>query len=123
MQVFADSASILDAHRVVQGAELGELIGQRIEELTIFGEADLSALIKILVLEPCDGLEAINAKLGFSLLERRSDAAQSHQGWFELTFVLSDDGFGVVVYVPKRSDIEPRLLDYCASQMEPLRYD
>ncbi len=119
MQVCADSASILDAHRVALGSELGELIGQHIEELAMFGEADLSALIKLLVLEPCDGLEAINAELGFSLLERRSDAAQSHQGWFCLTFVLSDDGFGVVVYVPKHSGIEPALQAYCASQMEP----
>jgi len=34
--------------------------------------------------------------------------------------VLSDDGSGVVVYVPKHSGIEPRLQAYCVSQMEPL---
>lgn len=120
MQVCADSASIFDAYRSALGSELGDLLGRRIEELAMYGEEDLFALIKILVLEPCDGLEAVDAELGFSLLGRRCDVAESHQGWFELTLVLSDDGSGVVVYVPKHSGTEPGLLDYCASQMEPL---
>lgn len=116
MHVYGDSASIHGAHAL--GTELGDLIGQRIEELAEYEEPDLSALIKILVLEPGDALTDVDAELGFSLLARPCDVAQSHRDWFELTWVLSDDGFGAVVYVPKHPDLDARLLTYCASQVK-----
>ncbi len=118
MHVYGDSASIHDAHASALGTELGDLIGQRIEELAGYEGPDLSALIKILVLEPGDALTDVDAELGFPLLARPCDVAQSQRDWFELTLVLSDDGFGVVVYVPKRPDLDPRLLAYCASQVK-----
>ncbi|KAB2905967.1 MAG: hypothetical protein F9K35_01425 [Burkholderiaceae bacterium] len=117
MHVYGDSASIRDAHACALGTELGDLIGQRIEELAEHEAPDLSALIKILVLEPSDALTKVDAELGFSLLARHCDVAQSHRDWFELTWVLSDDGFGAVVYVPKHQDLDAQLLAYCASQV------
>ena len=120
MHIHRDSASIFGAHASALGSELGELIGRRIEELAEYAETDLAALIKILVLEPGDALTAVDAELGFALLSRQCDAVESHQGWFELTLVLSDDGFGVVLYVPKQAETDSSLLAYCASQMELL---
>lgn len=118
MHVYRDSASIHKAHAEALGSELGDLIGRRIEELAEYEEDDLSSLIKILVLEPSDALTDVDAELGFSLLDRPCDVAESHLDWYELTLVLSDDGFGVVIYVPKHPDAAPLLLAYCASQME-----
>ncbi|MPT04907.1 MAG: hypothetical protein E2582_11880 [Delftia sp.] len=117
MYVYSDSLSIQDACAQALGTELGELIGLRIEELAEYEVNDLSSLIKILVLEPSDALTAVDAELGFSLLGRHCDVAESHQDWFELTLVLSDDGFGVVIYVPKHADLAPQLMAYCASQV------
>ena len=117
MHIHSDSESILRAHASAFGSELGRLIGRRIEELAEYAAAELGALIKILVLEPSDGLPQVNAALGFTLLDRQCDAAENHQDWFELTLVLSDDGFGVVIYVPKSPESDPQLLAYCASQM------
>lgn len=117
MQIYGDSVSIHNARASALGSELGDLIGQRIEELAEYEGGDLSLLIKILVLELGDALTAINAELGFSLLERNCDVAQGHRDWFELTFVLSDDGFGVVVYVPKHSHLDAQLSAYCARQV------
>lgn len=114
MHVYRDTKSIHDAHAAASGTELGELIGSRIKELTDYGD-DLSALINILVLQPSDALTEVDAELGFSLLDHPCDAAESHRDWFELTWVLSDDGFGVVAYVPKHPDLDPRLSAYCAS--------
>ena len=117
MHVYADSASIHDAHASAMGSELGELIGRRIEELADYEEPDISALIKVLVLEPSDALIEVDAALGFSLLDRHCDVVENHREWFELTLVLSDDGFGVVVYVPKHSNLGPLLLAYCAREI------
>ena len=120
MHIHRDSASIFGAHASALGSELGELIGRRIEELAEYAETDLGALLKILVLDPGDALAAVDAELGFALLSRHCDAVESHQGWFELTLVLSDDGFGVVLYVPKQAETDSNLLAYCANQMELL---
>lgn len=89
----------------------------RIEELAEYEVDDLSSLIKILVLDPSDALATVDTELGFSLLGRHCDVAESHRDWFELTLVLSDDGFGVVIYVPKHADLDSRLTAYCASQV------
>lgn len=117
MKIHADSPSIHDACAKFLGAELGILIGLRIEELAAYEVDDLSSLIKILVLESGDELTTVDAELGFSLLGRHCDVAESHQDWFELTLVLSDDGFGVVIYVPKHAALDPLLTAYCANQV------
>ena len=115
MHVYADSDAIYLAQAAVSGTELGELIGRRIEELEPYDVPDLGSLIKVLVVEPDDDMTAVDGALGFSLLDRQCDVAQSHQDWFELTLVLSDDGFGVVFYVPRNAD--PTLLSYCLRQI------
>lgn len=117
MYVYSDSLSIQDACAQALGTELGELIGLRIEELAEYEVNDLSSLIKILVLEPSDALTNVDAELGFSILDRPCDVAESHQDWFELTLVISDDGFGVIVYVPKHANLDPLLTAYCTSQV------
>lgn len=120
MHVYADSISIHCAYDQFKGTELADLISLRIEELAEYEVDDLSSLIKILVLEPSDVLTTVSAELGFSLLDRHCDAAESHQEWFELTLVLSDDGFGVVIYVPKHADLDPQLTAYCTSQVRAI---
>lgn len=117
MFVYADSLSIKFSCAKALGAELGDLIGRRIEELAEYEVDDMSSLIKILVLETGDALTTVNAELGFSILDRHCDVAESHRDWFELTLVLSDDGFGVVIYVPKHADLDPLLTAYCINQV------
>ena len=58
------------------------------------------------IVQPHDGLNSIDSELGWSLLD--SDGSFSHpvelialhQKWIEATFILSDDGFGLVLFVP-----------------------
>lgn len=120
MKIYADSITIHDACTKFKGTELADLISLRIEELTEYEVDDFSSLIKILVLEPNDVLPTVDAELGFSLLDRQCDAAESHREWFELTLVLSDEGFGVVIYVPKHVDIDPQLSAWCTSQVRAI---
>lgn len=118
MYVCSDLLSIHNACAQAFGTKLGELIRQRIEELAEYEVDDLSRLMRILVLEPSDALATVDTELGFSLLGRHCDVAESHRDWFELTLVLSDDGFGVVIYVPKHAELDPLLMAYCTSQVE-----
>lgn len=114
MHVCRDAASINDAQAKALGSELGELLGRRIHELAEYEDHDLSELVHILVIEPSDAPTQVEAELGFSLSVRPPDVVESHAGWYEMTIVVSDDGFGWVVYVPKHPDTDPELLALCA---------
>ena len=107
-------ASIIHTAHNYPDPTLRKLISQRIDELSDYTE-DLADLIHILILEPSDTLTTVDVQLGFSLAERPIDVIESHPGWYELTIVLSDDGIGVVLYIPKHPDTDPQLLDICAS--------
>jgi len=90
------------------------LIAQRLEELSEYDDCDLSSLINIAVVEPGDTLPQIETELGFSPAQRPVDVIESHPSWYELTYVLADDGFGVVLYVPKIPAIDETLKEVCA---------
>jgi hypothetical protein len=48
-------------------------------------------------------------------MQRSFDVIEIHPGWYELTIVLSDSGFGIVLYVPKYPYTDPRLLEICTN--------
>ena len=91
------------------------LIECRLHEIDDFRDYDFSELIHILVIEPGDALTDVDAELGFSLLDRPWDVVESHPGWYEATVVVSDDGLGWVIYVPKHASTDASLLKKCAS--------
>lgn len=115
MHVFREAADIHDAQAKALGSELGELLDRLMKELNEYGGLDISELVYILEIEPNDALKDADAELGFSLLDRPWDVVESHPGWYEITVVLSDDGFGWVVYVPKHASTDATLLEKCAS--------
>jgi hypothetical protein len=114
MHVLRDTASIRGA--VTRIPEVALFISTRIEELSEYADYDLAELVHILVVQPGDTLAELDEALGFAVEDRAVDAIDAHPGCWELTYILTDDGFGVVVYVPKGADIDPRLLDLCASR-------
>lgn len=106
-----------DIHHTAQhhpDLQLRKHLSRRIEELSDYTE-DLAELIHIYILEPSDTLTSVDVQLGFSLGERPIDVIESHLDWYEITIVLSDDGFGVVLYVSKHPDTDPKLLEICTS--------
>lgn len=47
----------------------------------------------------------------------QAEAIERYGKWFEASFVLSDDGYGIVVFIPDQPNIDPQLLAACkASQ-------
>lgn len=79
-----------------------------------------------LVVEQGDPLHVLEQQLGFSVLHDRLnwthfnepgfarpfEFIEEHSGYFEMVFVLSDDGYGVEIFVPK-SGADPDLLAMC----------
>ncbi|WP_137916815.1 hypothetical protein [Hydrogenophaga sp. 2FB] len=114
MQVMRDSASIRGS---VTDPTLAPLIARLIDDLSDY-DCDLSQMVHIVVIDPGDALMTIDAELGFQLLDRPLDVIEAHPGWFELTYVLSDDGFGVVVYVPVRPGVDARLIEHCRESIQ-----
>jgi hypothetical protein len=105
-------------------SNLRDLLTARARELQPYldGE-DLSELVTFLVLEPGDSLTAIDELLGFRLLGdeiRRFELITDHSAWYEIVFILSDDGAGIEVFVPKHIAIDPELLRMCADHALPL---
>ena len=72
----------------------------------------------ILNVETGDSLANIDAQLGFPILANRHEFILEHTDWFELLYVLGQDGFGVQVYLPKDIDL-PELLAMCVEQAVP----
>ena len=103
-----------------------QLVEERINDLG--GEAfDTAALGYCLVIEQEDTLEEINTQLGFSILANRFTGIRFDQPGFspsfefveefatcyDMVFVVSDDGFGIEVFIPKEEGIPPDLRIMC----------
>ncbi len=67
----------------------------------------------VLVVEPGDTIVSIDTQLGFSILAGRHEFIVEHAGYFELVYVLGQDGYGLVVFVEKPSELS-ELLAMCA---------
>lgn len=113
--------------------ELRDLLARRFEQLGFVEGYDLGELAHFLVLQPGDTIEALDAALGFSVLTNFVDGTpfgdptfvssaewiSDHGGWFEMAYVLTDDGFGWIVFVPKVEGIDARLLSMCFDNALP----
>lgn len=99
-----------------------QLVEERINDLG--GEAfDAEALGYFLVIEPGDTLGAIDAQLGFPILANRITGIRFDQPGFwpsfefveefpscyDMVFIISDDGFGIEVFIPKDIEIQDLL--------------
>ena len=122
MIIIRDQSSIHQTGNI----EIRELVTQRIDDLG--GDAfDANALGYFLVVESGDNIEAITAQLGFDILCNRFTGTRYDQAGFtpsfefvekfsacyDMAFILSDDGYGVEVFVQKASGVSLELLVMC----------
>lgn len=113
-------------------APLNRIIEQRITTLREYVESEVGELAHFIVFEPGDSLTQLEAELGFSPLTNRVDGSrfgdpdftpsfewvQDHGTWFELVFILSDDGFGKILFVPDDPSIDFDLHMLCLEQAD-----
>ena len=110
----------------ISNTALRKLVQERINDLggAAFNTAELGYF---LVVESGDTIEAITAQLGFDILCNRFTGIRYDQTGFtpsfefveefpacyDMVFVLSDDGYGVEVFVQKVGGVSPELLAMC----------
>lgn len=126
MLVLNDVESI----RRISDPELRGLLETRLEALgEVLDDFHLEDLVRFVIVQPGDTLQAIDQELGFPILTNRFDGTpfgaagfirswdvlEERGNWFDLVFVLSDDGYGVEVLVPKAQGTPPELLEMCVS--------
>ncbi len=100
------------------------LLTQRRDQLAENTDFDLAELAHIIVACPGDTLAAVEAEAGVPIGRNVVDGSrlgepdftpsfeyveQHPGGWFEAAMILSDDGFGIVLFVPDRIDVDPML--------------
>ena len=74
------------------------------ERLSEWEDYELSELGMFLIAQPGDTLEQAQAAFGQPLVRDSKfcflpEFAEQLGGWFEITFILSDDGFGLILFV------------------------
>lgn len=83
---------------------------------------ELGDLTHFLVIEPGDAEGDIIDAIGFSPLVSRIDGIhlepdwdwiERHEGWWELVYTVSNDGFAFILFVQDAPGVLPDLLDLC----------
>ena len=109
-----------------------QLIDTTMDSVSDGGKYDPDLMGSFIMLEQHDSLAAINEQLGWNILENRSsgikydlsgftpafELVQQHPGFFEILFILSDDGMGVTILAPSDVDI-PELQAMCRQYAMP----
>ncbi len=125
MRILREQADV--AH--IADGLLRDLIEQRILEVSDGGSWDSTLYGYFIVVEPGDSVAALEAESGCCMLTGRFTEAcfgdpgfvpsfefiEEHTNCYECVWILSDDGFGVVILVPKVDGIDPRLMSMCAT--------
>lgn len=107
----------------------GPILRQRAVQLTGGSDFQLRSFARFFIVEVGDRPEAIEAEVGFPVLTNLVDGTrfgdpdftpswewiEDHGGWFELVFILTDDGFAHVLFVEDREGVDPDLLTLCRS--------
>lgn len=116
MIVIRTYAALSDASAVLEGNEVHALLEAHVERLAEYADFDLTDLAMFAIVMPGDTLEGIEEELGRALINDAGvfieppEIIQRHTDWFELAFILSDDGFGLVLFVPINSATDARLM-------------
>ena len=74
--------------------ELRSLLADRVQALSEYDDYDLGDLAHFYVVETAEELRSLN-------LPDTVEVRAVHKDWTELVYVLSDDGFGLEVFVRK----------------------
>lgn len=122
-----DTASMREACLSTPDPCLRCLLETRIQQLGSYIEQDLGELVHFIIVEPGDRPPDVDRGLGFPFLRNVVDGThfgdadftpsfewlQDHGAWFEVVFILSDDGFGTVVFIPDTPAIDFDLHAFC----------
>jgi hypothetical protein len=122
------AAAVKSTLNLLADNQLRALLTERIQQITnAWEDIDLSDLTHFLIIQAGDTAADAEHELGWSLLVNPVDGArfgepaftpswewiEDHGGWFEAVFIISDDGFGVSLFIQDHPETDPALLALC----------
>ncbi len=124
MLTINDGGSLSRALSTSIDPRLKQLLRNRVQQLDV---EDLSTVARFIVVQPGDGLDALETALGFSILQNQTDGHRfgdpefspswewlaDHGHCFEIVFIMTDDGFAHVVLIENSPGADPDLLRLC----------
>ena len=90
MEILKDSAALKQYLKTTPDPELRRLLAERVQALSEYADG----IAHFYVIETAEELKSLNLP---PIYEIRED----HKDWTELVYVISDDGFGLEVFVRK----------------------
>ncbi len=108
------------------------LLAQHVRFANDSGDPDM-ALLTVLMVEQGDTLQTIDSEMNGSFLANAFadqrygepefkpcfETLEEYPTFYEMLFVQSDEGHGLVVLIPKGPGIDPEILALCAQHAEP----
>ena len=115
---------VVDAH---PDPALRSLLALRMAQLRPPDSTDLGDVAHFVIFEPSDRLCQLEAELGFTPLDNLVDGSfygdpdftpswewiELHEGWVEMAYLFSDDGFATVIFIERADGVEPDLIALC----------
>lgn len=132
MRIYRDNTSFSHLKELTPEEELNFLMKKRLVSIKDIEGYEVSELLHMVIVDAGDTADDLERHLGFTIMHNRWngcahdaesftpswDAFDAHIHWYELTFVLSDEGFGIVVFLPKcNSDELIALCDRYANEI------
>ena len=107
--------------------EVSSLIQQRQTELLDDDDTTMEELVFFVVLQPGDNRQHLEATLGASIQTADGqplwEVLEEHATCYEMVVVLSADGFGSLVFIPKLPGMDLDLLTLCQRHATPAPED
>ena len=117
----------------ISDADIRSLVAQRFAEVWPDETYDPNLDGYMIVVEPGDSVDALEKESGCHILYSLIGGARfgnpdfstsfefldEHACCYEMAFVLSDDGYGIEIFIPKIAGIDAELLAMCAQYATP----
>ena len=115
----------------ISDPDIRNLVAQRFAELWPDEDYDPNLHGYMIVVEPGDTVDAIEAEckcriwrthsgdVRVGVYETSFEFVEEHTTCYEMAFVLSDDGYGIELFIPKVAGVDSTLLALCAQYATP----
>jgi hypothetical protein len=128
MQIIRD----LPSTQLINHPAISALVQQRIDDLG-GDKFNATELGYFLVIEPGDSLDTISAQVSYNILANRStgirydevgftpsfEFIEEFPSCFETVIILDDSGYGIDIFISKRTGVDPDLLAMCQRYATP----
>jgi hypothetical protein len=117
MQTLTTAAAMHLAASQHPSVSLRQLLESRIEQLSDY-DTDIASLARIVIYNAKDNPSDLTAVLGFNIQTQLWEFNDDYGDWCEITYVLSDDGYGCILYIEKAHD-QPAIIQHLCAQATP----